>query len=93
MADSVPIPALAYEHAREAGQLPFDLPMRRRGRGHQADVPANLVTDDLAGWFIQEADFWSGPGVDPASTWRARPCRVAGERIRNAVSADIASPP
>jgi len=70
----------AYEHAREAGACRPAINCRRRGRGHSFAVEVEDVRS-LVEWFRIEAEFWSGPEVDPGSRWRALALRRTARRL------------
>ena len=84
------VPGLVWEWVREVwGEIhtgeetPTPLQVRKRGRGASYLVP---VTDALGRYCEQEAELYTGAGVDPEHRGRAHPFRTAAERIRTALT-------
>jgi hypothetical protein len=88
------IPGAAWDHIEELRMEAPEEPeyagldsvevirSRRRGTGRQVLVPA---VEPLARLFENEAAFWDHPAMEPDARRKGRPCRIAAERIREAL--------
>jgi len=85
------ISGIVYEWQREVwGEIhsgeACPEPIKTRRHGHIGQSFLIPVTEKLARYCEQEAELYSGPGVVPECRYRARPHRIAAQRIRAAIA-------